>query len=258
MPWQTKERRVFPVEMLFLRTTVLLFIEIATASTLAFVTLYYIPLYFQFTRGDSALKAAVRLLPVIFTLVFGSVAGGILITKIGFYSPFYILGTALGLIGSALLHTSKVNTTAASIYGYTILVGLGAGMYSQAGFAVAQAKVAKHHAGQAIGFLTLGQLLGAVISLTIGGTVLINNATSGLMALLPGVPIAVIRNAIAGTAGSFFDTLDEQTRVAALGVIVDSIDKVWILTITAGAVGFVASLLMRHERINMEGGVPVA
>jgi MFS family permease len=244
--------------MLFLRTTVLLFIEIATASTLTFVTLYYIPLYFQFTRGDSALKAAVRLLPVIFTLVFGSVAGGILITKVGYYSPFYILGTALGLIGSALLHTSKVNTTAASIYGYTLLVGLGGGMYSQAGFAVAQAKVPKHHVGQAIGFLTLGQLLGAVISLTIGGTVLINNATSGLMALLPGVPTAVIKNAIAGTAGSFFDTLDEQTRVAALGVIVDSIDKVWILTITAGAVGFAASLLMRHERINMEGAVPVA
>lgn len=50
MPWQTKERRVFPVEMLFKRTTVLLFVLIATASTLAFVTLYYIPLYFQFTR----------------------------------------------------------------------------------------------------------------------------------------------------------------------------------------------------------------
>ena len=76
MPGQTKERRVFPVEMLFMRITVLLFILIATSAALAFVTLYYIPLYFQFTRGDSALRSAVRL-PVIFTLVFGSVAGGI-------------------------------------------------------------------------------------------------------------------------------------------------------------------------------------
>lgn len=209
-------------------------------------------------QGDSALKSAVRLLPVIFTLVFGSVAGGILISKVGFYSPFYILGTALGLIGSALLHVSTTQTSAASIYGYTALVGLGSGMYSQAGFAVAQAKVPKNHVGQAIGFLTTGQLLGAVISLTVGGTVLIDNATSGLQQLLPDVPVAVLKNAIAGTAGKFFATLDPETRAAALDVIVGSIDKVWILTITAGAVGFVSSVFLKHERIFIEGGVPVA
>lgn len=204
------------------------------------------------------MKSAVRLLPIIFTLVFGSVAGGILISKIGFYSPFYILGTALGLIGSALLHISTADTSAAKIYGYTALVGLGAGMYSQAGFAVAQAKVAKNHVGQAIGFLTTGQLGGAVISLTIGGTVLINTATSGLAKLLPDTPVEVIKNAIAGTAGNFFDTLDPQTRLAALNVIVNSIDKVYILTITAGAVGFVCSVLLKHERIFIEGAAPAA
>lgn len=50
MPGQTKERRLFPVELLFIRTTFLLYILSATASTLAFVTIYYIPLYFQFTK----------------------------------------------------------------------------------------------------------------------------------------------------------------------------------------------------------------
>jgi len=195
---------------------------------------------------------------VIFTLVFGSVAGGIAITKLGFYSPFYIIGTALGLIGSALLYTSTTTTSAGNIYGYTILVGLGSGMYSQAGFAVAQAKVPKNHVGSAIGFLTTGQLLGAVISLSVGGTVLINNATAGLTELLPDVPIETIKNAIAGTAGAFFGTLDDATREAALKVIVQSIDKVYILTITAGAVGFVASVFLKHERIFVEGGVPAA
>lgn len=50
MPWQTKERRIFPVEMLFFRTTVLLFITTGVASTGAFIVIYYVPLYFQFTR----------------------------------------------------------------------------------------------------------------------------------------------------------------------------------------------------------------
>jgi MFS family permease len=50
MPGQTRERRLFPVEMLFIRTTFLLYILSATGSTLAFVTIYYIPLYFQITK----------------------------------------------------------------------------------------------------------------------------------------------------------------------------------------------------------------
>jgi MFS family permease len=204
------------------------------------------------------LKAAVRLLPVIFTIVFGSVGGGILTTKSGLYSPLYIFGSALGLIGASLLHVTTTQTSAAKVYGYSALVGLGAGMYSQAGFAVAQASVPKQRAGQAIGLLTTGQVLGIVLSLSIGGTVLINTATSGLSVLLPGVPTNVIKNAISGTSGTFFNTLDEATKAAALDVIVKSIDKVYILPITAGVVGFVFSLLMKHERINIEGGVPAA
>jgi MFS family permease len=50
MPGQTKERRIFPVEMLFFRTTVLLFIASGISSTTAFIVIYYVPLYFQFTQ----------------------------------------------------------------------------------------------------------------------------------------------------------------------------------------------------------------
>ena len=50
MPGQTKQTRLFPVEMIFARTPVLLFILTATGTTAVFLTIYYIPLYFQFTR----------------------------------------------------------------------------------------------------------------------------------------------------------------------------------------------------------------
>jgi hypothetical protein len=137
-------------------------------------------------------------------------------------------------------------------------VGLGVGVYSQAGFAVAQAKVDPKHVGQAIGFLTTGQLTGAIVSLTVGGTVLINNAASGLSKLLPDVSGSTIKNAIAGTAGNFFGTLDPEIRSAALNVIVQAIDKVCILTIMARAVGLVASLFLKHERIFVKGAVAAA
>jgi MFS family permease len=50
MPGQTKEKRIFPVEMLFNRTTILLGVLCGNGATVVFVTIYYIPIYFQFTR----------------------------------------------------------------------------------------------------------------------------------------------------------------------------------------------------------------
>jgi MFS family permease len=190
----------------------------------------------------------------VFTLVFGCVGGGIVLTKVGFYSPFFIIGSALALIGSCLLHTVDLNTTAGKVYGYSILVGLGTGIFCQAGFSIAQVKVPPEQLGQATGFIALGQLIGPTIALSIAGTVLINTASSGLQALLPNTPIAEIKNAIAGTASTLLATLDAQTKTAVLDVIVHSIQKVYILAITAMAVGFVCSLCLKHEKIVMEQG----
>jgi MFS family permease len=50
MPGQTKEKRLFPIDMVFSRTPLLLFILTSTASTTVFLAIYYIPIYFQFTR----------------------------------------------------------------------------------------------------------------------------------------------------------------------------------------------------------------
>lgn len=205
-------------------------------------------------KGDDALHSAVRLLPIVFTLVFGCVAGGIALAKVGYYSPFYIFGSGLALIGASLLHVVNLDTKAANLYGYTILIGLGTGLYVQAGFSVAQAKVAPSQLGAATGFIALGQLIAPTIALSIAGTVFINTASSGLEKLLPDVPIDTIKNVIAGTAGQVLSTLDPATQSAALSVIVNSMDKVYILGITAMAVSFVCAVGLRHERIVLQLG----
>jgi hypothetical protein len=66
----TNEHRIFPVHFLKSRTLVLLYVATAGAAAAQATTLYYTPLFFQFTRGDSALQAAIRLLPFICTFIF--------------------------------------------------------------------------------------------------------------------------------------------------------------------------------------------
>ena len=81
----TREARMFPPRHVLLnRTQVLLYINTAVAATNIYVPLYYIPVYFAFTHGDTALTAAVRLLPFIVFLACMTMASGSLLPRINY------------------------------------------------------------------------------------------------------------------------------------------------------------------------------
>ena len=79
----TREDRMFPPGRLFRsRTQILVNMGMFFAAWAIFVPLYYIPNYFQFVQGDSAIDAAVRLLPFVIVLVTTSAAVNSLLPKI--------------------------------------------------------------------------------------------------------------------------------------------------------------------------------
>lgn len=80
-----REVRMFPPKNILSDYTLIL-INIITAAAAAniFVPLYYIPLYCQFVHGDSAIWAAVRLLPYICFLVSTNLFAGSLLPKVNY------------------------------------------------------------------------------------------------------------------------------------------------------------------------------
>ena len=99
----TPTTRLFPVQFLKNFNAMLLFISTAAINCACFIPIYYIPLYFQFTRNDGAIDAAVRLLPYISVLSFAILANGHFMGQLRYYQPWYILGGLLTLIGSVLM-----------------------------------------------------------------------------------------------------------------------------------------------------------
>ena len=99
----TTTDRMFPVHLLWNLEANLLFVAAAGCNAAGFIPIYYIPVYFQFTRGDTALEAAVRLLPLIILLSATIMANGYLMGKLGYYQPWYLIGGALALVGNVLL-----------------------------------------------------------------------------------------------------------------------------------------------------------
>ncbi|KAL9008344.1 MAG: hypothetical protein Q9173_006520 [Seirophora scorigena] len=250
----TTERRIFPVEFLKSKIMVVLFAETACAGTATFLPIYFIPLFFQFVRNDSALDAGVRLLPFVVFLVVVCVANGAIMSITGYYFPWYIVGGAFTLIGGALMYTVGNESSPARVYGYSILLAVGAGAFVQASFSVAQAKVQPHMIPLAIGFITAGQIGGITISLAVANSVFLNKSTSGIRAVLPDIPEEQVQAAISGAGSAFLSALDELARRRVLVAIVDAMKNVYVLEIVAGALSLLLALLMKPgEKLFMKG-----
>jgi MFS family permease len=105
-----KEKATIPPRIISQRS-----IAAATILTLGFggpliLTSFYLPIWHQAIKGTSAGKAGVRLLPYFLSTVFGVISSGIAVSKLGYYAPFLIVGSAISIIGSGLLTMFRVGT----------------------------------------------------------------------------------------------------------------------------------------------------
>lgn len=249
----TKERRLFPGHFLRDRTLVLLFICSTCLGGALFTTIYYLPLFFQFVRGDNGVQAAVRLLPFICFYVFGVVCNGYFMLRWGYYMPWFLGSGILLTIGGALLYTSSMAVSNATIYGYSILVGIGLTAY-QAAYSVAPAKVRPDEVPDVLQFINIAQQGSTLIALTISNTVFQNVAFEKLMSLLipAGYSEADVTAAIAGAKSTVLESAPPAVRQAALDVLVGAIDDAYTLIFISGALLVICSVFMKREKVTME------
>jgi hypothetical protein len=137
----TQRNRLFPMHYFKNRNLTFMFVFSILGAPPIIVPVYFISLFFQFAKGDTALQAAVRLFPFMVMTVFFSLVNGGVMSKDGRYAPWFIFGSAGVVTGSTLLYTVDEHTSNSAIYGYSALLGIGAGSILQASFVVAQAIV---------------------------------------------------------------------------------------------------------------------
>ena len=244
-----KADQVFPAVFLRSRMMIMMFLATACASTAIFVPVYFIPLFFQFVHGDRALQAGIRLLPYVVLNVTFAMVNGAAMSKKPYYAPWYMFAGLLCVAGSALMYTVNASTRTANVYGYSILLGVGAGSFVQLSFTVAQASVSKALVPIATGFCTFAQLAGPAVALAISNTVFLNEATKGIEALDLGISLSEIQSAISGASQKRIPGGSNEIQAEALGVIVGALAKPYILAIAAGSLTVIMSLLMGWRKL---------
>ena len=250
----TIENRLFPVHFARSRTLLLLYFTTAAASTAMSVGIYYIPLFFQFTKGDSALKAAVRLLPFIIIFVFFVMFSGGLLPVVGRYAPWYYPAGILVIIGGALMYRVKADTSTAAIYGFEILIATGVGLIFQTGYTVAVAKVEPKDVPAAIGLINVSQIGSIAIALSISSVLFQNLGHNYLKEALQSFnfPDGLLRSALAGVESAVLEREGLEVRDLAIGAIVKAITRLYALTMSAGALIFVSACAMSWEKLALE------
>jgi MFS family permease len=250
----TSDNRIFPIHFLRSRRMVLLFVATAGASSCMSVVLYYIPLFFQFTRGDSALMAAVRLLPFICVFIFFIMVAGATLPRVGRYNLYYLVAGALIVTGGALLVTVNEHTSNAHIYGYEILVAAGIGLGFQSAYSVAASVVQPYDKPNAIGFINVSQIGTTALALAIGGSLFQNLGFHALSDALASYhfPDDVLRSALAGTLSPVFTLAPPEVVAIAVTAVSGTIAKIFGMTIAGGAVVLVGAALMPWEKVELE------
>lgn len=247
--------RIFPAEFVGDWEMVNLFAWTAIAISNLVITVYTLPLLFQFARGYSALRASVFMLPYIGAGVAAAGAGGPLFAKYPLYIVWFAGAAALMLIGNALMTTVTINTPVGVICAYTVVQGLGFGPVVQLGFTVAQVKKPKDQQRKVTAFLTCAQMGGLALSLGISTCIFLNRTTDQLAVILPNVPRDAVQAAINGARNGIFQTLQPEVLERVSAIIARNAAHLFYLNVAGAAMGFVTALLMPRERLVLERSV---
>ncbi|EXJ94265.1 hypothetical protein A1O1_02658 [Capronia coronata CBS 617.96] len=139
-----------------------------------FIIVYYLSIWFQAIKGDSAITSGYSTLPFILSLVIASIMAGIFVSKVGYTNPVILAGGILVPIGTGLFTLFTPHTGHSMWIGVQVLFGLGVGLGLQQTNIAAQAALDKKDAPTGVSLVFFGQGLGGIIAVALGQNVLDN------------------------------------------------------------------------------------
>jgi EmrB/QacA subfamily drug resistance transporter len=150
-----------------------------------FGAVVYLPEYLQVVQGASAISSGLQLIPLTLGIVIASAGCGQLVSRIGRYKIFPVIGAALQTVGFWLFTHIQVGTSTAVLSSWMLVVGLGIGCIMQIAVLAVQNAVAYQDLGTATSATVFFRLLGGSLGTALFGAVLLNRLQHNLALLLP-------------------------------------------------------------------------
>lgn len=130
---------------------------------------------------------------MVISIVISSIASGVLASRIGYYTPFLIVGTCLTAIGTGLFTTFKVDTSSGMWIGYQVIYGFGMGLSMQAPNMAAQTVLPPAETSIGASLMFFGQQLFGAVFTSVGQN-LLNNQLAKRLSNIPDLTAELIQN----------------------------------------------------------------
>lgn len=134
-----------------------------------FGSVTYLPLYLQVVKGVDPSTAGLQITPMMGGVLVSSIISGQIISRIGRYKAFPIVGTAVMSVGLFLLSTLGVQTSTLLAAAYMLILGLGLGMVMQVLVLAVQNAVAYEDLGVATSSAILFRSVGGSVGVSLFG-----------------------------------------------------------------------------------------
>lgn len=208
---------------------------------------YYLPIWFQAIKGANAVQSGVDLIAYMIANAVFSVIAGILVSKVGYFAPPAIIGSAIGTVGCGLLSTLQVNSSAGHWIGYQVLTSAGLGMAVQQGIIAVQTVLKLDQVPIGIAAIVSMQSLGGAVFVSVGNNILQNVLDQASAANeLPGVDVKAV---IAAGATQFRSIVPAASLPELLIVYNSALQKVFIAAIPLSGLSCLVALGLEWKSV---------
>ena len=211
-----------------------------------FGAIAYLPLYFQVVRGTSATMSGLRLLPLMAGMMVTSVASGQIISRVGRYRVFPIVGTAVMAVGAYLLSRLSPTTSPWEAAVYMTVLGIGLGLVLQVIVLAVQNAAPHEDLGAATAGVNLFRSLGSAFGVSIFGSILNNRLSYHLAQSIPADVVAQIGKRTLTASPEQLKALPPAIHDAVVHSFSLSLQTVFLSAVPLMVVAFLVSWLLRE------------
>jgi DNA-binding MarR family transcriptional regulator len=180
-------------------------------------------------------------------LLITSIASGQIISRTGKYKPFPIAGTAIMVVGLALLSTMNAHTTRLVASAFMFVLGLGLGLVMQVLVLAVQNAVGYEDLGVATSGATLFRSIGGAVGTAVLGSIFSNRLSAELASSLPGTASGKLTSAGAGANPAALDRLPPAIHSVYITAFTSALSTVFVVAAAVAAVAFLLSWALEQR-----------
>ncbi|KAI0759674.1 iron permease [Trametes elegans] len=206
------------------------------------VSLYYLPVYFQATKGASAIGSGVDMIVFCVLIPFFAVLGGLSVQVLGRYRPQNYIGFALMVVGFGVLSLLDENSSREMYLGCQVPLAVGLGIVWVSTQFPILAPLPFSNSAHALAFFVFIRCFAQSWGIVIGGTILQSTLAHALPASFTAALPAGVQVAYAAIPA--IPALPPPLRSAVRAAFARALQLVWRVMAGLSGAGLLSCLLM--------------